>query len=193
MSEFNNLKLYLCGFALFKGPCHASFMERFFREAIKKHRREANLTQEDLGERSGMKRDQVGAIERGERSLSEEEFVKLCIGLEMDLSTVFADACRSLWMFLRSQEEGLRLDMGKEPPKASTSSVVPEEIVKVVEEYFDHGKEMALSAFKLLSLRLTEEYRFLPFLDAAPGNPSSGTPRQGKVKKSKSGEGGSQG
>jgi transcriptional regulator with XRE-family HTH domain len=155
-------------------------MERFFRDAIRRQRRKAGLTQEELGERSGMKRDQVGAIERGERSLSEEEFVKLCIGMEADLSAVFADACRSLWMFLRGQEEGLRFDMGKEPPKASASSVVPEEIAKVVEDYFDHGKQMALAGFKLLCLRL-------PFLDTAADDPSSETSRNEKVEKSQNG------
>jgi transcriptional regulator with XRE-family HTH domain len=55
-------------------------------------RRERGLSQEELGHRTGVHRNYIGGIERGERSPSVETIAVLADELEVSLGELFARA-----------------------------------------------------------------------------------------------------
>ena len=56
-------------------------------EKIKKKRKDLGLSQMELAEKVGMKRQYIGALEQGERIPTIKTLVKICdaLGLEVDL------------------------------------------------------------------------------------------------------------
>ncbi|MDD5384929.1 MAG: helix-turn-helix transcriptional regulator [Gallionella sp.] len=59
-------------------------------EVLKNLRLEAGLSQEQLGERCGLKRAYIGIIERGEKAITVETAARLAEGLAIQLSGIFA-------------------------------------------------------------------------------------------------------
>ena len=59
--------------------------------AVRKRRNELGISQEKLAERSGLHRTYVADIERGIRNVSLENIEKLAVGLEISISSLFAD------------------------------------------------------------------------------------------------------
>ncbi|HEX5736264.1 MAG TPA: helix-turn-helix transcriptional regulator [Blastocatellia bacterium] len=59
--------------------------------AVRKRRNELGISQEGLAERAGLHRTYVADIERGIRNVSIENVEKLAIGLEIPISTLFAE------------------------------------------------------------------------------------------------------
>jgi transcriptional regulator with XRE-family HTH domain len=59
--------------------------------AVRKRRHELGISQEGLAERAGLHRTYVADIERGIRNVSIENVEKLAIGLEISISTLFAE------------------------------------------------------------------------------------------------------
>ncbi|MBO7363942.1 MAG: helix-turn-helix transcriptional regulator [Lachnospiraceae bacterium] len=55
-------------------------------EVIAEARRDRNLSQEDLGNRIGMARTMLSAIERGSRNPNLETFCRICSGMEIPAS-----------------------------------------------------------------------------------------------------------
>ncbi|MFO7566249.1 MAG: helix-turn-helix transcriptional regulator [Enhygromyxa sp.] len=64
-------------------------MNRQFGRHIRSLRRVRGLTQEVLAERSGLSADTIRRLEHGSFSPSLETLRKLCIGLDLMLSTLF--------------------------------------------------------------------------------------------------------
>lgn len=58
-------------------------------EVLKNLRLEAGLSQEQLGERCGLKRAYIGIIERGEKAITVETAARLADGLAVHLSAIF--------------------------------------------------------------------------------------------------------
>jgi transcriptional regulator with XRE-family HTH domain len=54
-----------------------------FGEAIRTRRNQLGLSQEDLAERSGLHRNYIGGIERGERNVALKNILKLAHGLDI--------------------------------------------------------------------------------------------------------------
>ena len=52
-------------------------------------RRTKNISQEKLGEISGLHRTYVGSVERGERNISIEAISRICKALEIKLEDLF--------------------------------------------------------------------------------------------------------
>jgi len=59
--------------------------------AVRKRRHELGISQEGLAERAGLHRTYVADIERGIRNVSIENVEKLAVGLEISISTLFAE------------------------------------------------------------------------------------------------------
>jgi transcriptional regulator with XRE-family HTH domain len=54
--------------------------------AVRSLRRELRISQEQLGDRSDLHRNAVGAAERGEKSVGFPTVVKICRGLDVSLA-----------------------------------------------------------------------------------------------------------
>jgi len=61
-----------------------------FSQHVRQLRRARNLTQEALADRSGLSADSIRRLEHGSFSPSLDTLVKLCIGLDLLLSTFFS-------------------------------------------------------------------------------------------------------
>jgi len=66
-----------------------SKIKKLFRNRVKEIRKEANLSQEELGDRAGLHPSYIGGIERGERNLSIENIEKIALGLKVDIKELF--------------------------------------------------------------------------------------------------------
>lgn len=62
-----------------------------FGRAVRRRRRELDLSQEELAERAGLHRNYVSDIERGDRNPSLENIQKLAEALGLKVSTLFID------------------------------------------------------------------------------------------------------
>ncbi|WP_340026422.1 helix-turn-helix transcriptional regulator [Paenibacillus sp. FSL K6-1096] len=58
-------------------------------ERIRRLRKEMNLSQEQLAERSGLHTNYVGQVERGEKNLTLETLEKVVTGLNISLQELF--------------------------------------------------------------------------------------------------------
>lgn len=67
-------------------------MQKRLGEAIRKHREDANLTQEKVADEIRMAVSYYSAIERGEKNLQLSTLMKVCNGLDVRMSVVFGDA-----------------------------------------------------------------------------------------------------
>lgn len=68
-----------------RSPDHAALGE-----AVRRMRREAGLSQEQLAERASTDFTQVGGIERGQRNPSYSTLLRLAAGLGTSVSTILA-------------------------------------------------------------------------------------------------------
>ncbi len=69
---------------------HFSIEYRFGR-AIRRRRRELDLSQEELAEKSGLHRNYISGIENGERNPSLKNIAKLVAALEISVSDLFVN------------------------------------------------------------------------------------------------------
>lgn len=60
-----------------------------FGRAVRKRRRELDLSQEELAERAGLHRNYISDIERGDRNPSIENVEKLAKALDLKVSELF--------------------------------------------------------------------------------------------------------
>jgi transcriptional regulator with XRE-family HTH domain len=60
---------------------HKTQQTIFFGNTLRRLREKANLSQEELADRSGLHRTYVGSVERGERNISLENIVRLAKAL----------------------------------------------------------------------------------------------------------------
>ncbi|MUT64925.1 helix-turn-helix domain-containing protein [Paenibacillus sp. NEAU-GSW1] len=58
-------------------------------ERVRQLRKEKNLTQEELAERSSLHTNYVGQVERGEKNLTLETLEKIVAGLDVSLEELF--------------------------------------------------------------------------------------------------------
>ena len=60
-------------------------------QKVRRFRLEAGLSQEELADRSGLHRNYVGGIERGERNVGVLAFIRLAAALDTTPSELFAE------------------------------------------------------------------------------------------------------
>jgi transcriptional regulator with XRE-family HTH domain len=68
-----------------RSPAHAAFGR-----AVREARKERRLSQEELGHRSGLHRNYIGGIERGELNPSFSSLLQLTEALEIRFSSLIA-------------------------------------------------------------------------------------------------------
>ena len=66
-----------------------SNIKKLFGTRIKEIRKEKCLSQEELGERSGLHPTYIGGVERGERNISVENIEKIAVGLKINMGDLF--------------------------------------------------------------------------------------------------------
>lgn len=67
-------------------------LSKAFGEIVRLHRRNSNLTQEEIAERAGIHATYVGLVERGERNCSIDIAVAIAASLGSPLSVLIAEA-----------------------------------------------------------------------------------------------------
>ena len=75
------------GFVTHKHPG----IEYRFGKAIRRRRRELDLSQEELAEKSGLHRNYISSIENGERNPSLKNIAKLAAALDLSVAALFAN------------------------------------------------------------------------------------------------------
>ncbi|HYG60970.1 MAG TPA: helix-turn-helix transcriptional regulator [Thermoanaerobaculia bacterium] len=122
---------------------------KIFGGVIKTWRLRADLSQKDLAEKSGLSESTVGAIERGERRLSDENFVKICIGLGMTVDEIFDSGSHIHLDVLHQIERRLRGEKDSEAPRREAAGQPSlEQISELLDSWTDQMKELLLSIFK---------------------------------------------
>ena len=69
----------------------SSNIKERFGKAIRRRRRELDISQEELAELADLHRTYISSIERGDRNISIENIEKLCIALDISVSALFAN------------------------------------------------------------------------------------------------------
>lgn len=97
---------------------------KFFAEAISRRRIDAGLTQEALAQKAGINRTTYGSIERGQRTLTNENLVRLAIALEAHPDEILGEAFQVQRELLKEIEREIREEMGlperEEPEESQT-------------------------------------------------------------------------
>lgn len=68
----------------------AGTVARRFGENLRRHRKQAGISQEALGCAAGLHRTEVGLLERGERTPRIDTVIKLCSSLEIGAGELLA-------------------------------------------------------------------------------------------------------
>jgi transcriptional regulator with XRE-family HTH domain len=76
---------------------------RVFGERVRKLRTERRLSQEELAERSGLHRNYVGGVERGERNLSLVNLLYIARGLDIAASDLLVEFTKARLRALRQR------------------------------------------------------------------------------------------
>jgi transcriptional regulator with XRE-family HTH domain len=69
----------------------SSDIKKRFGKAIRRRRRELDLSQEELAERAELHRTYISSVERGSRNVSIENIEKLAKALDISISALFAN------------------------------------------------------------------------------------------------------
>lgn len=131
---------------------------KHYGRAIKNWRLTAGLSQEELAQRAQVSVTVVGAIERERGHLSEEIFIKICLGLESKLGrpllrAVFVDSIESLWAELLAQERSSRQERGLDVAEYDVVQVGQEDLDRALDSAWTEVKKLALLWHRALSPR----------------------------------------
>jgi transcriptional regulator with XRE-family HTH domain len=156
---------------------------KIFGGVIKAWRLRADFSQKELAEKSGLSESTVGAIERGERRLSDENFVKICIGLGMTVEEIFNSGYHAQLEVLHQIEGRLRGDRSLETPRRGESLAQPsiEQVRELIDSWTAQTKETLLSMLQFVR-SAGPEARF-----RSPSPPASQTPAAGKSQRARVG------
>ena len=72
-------------------PKSSSNIKKRFGKAIRRRRRELDLSQEELAEKAELHRTYISSIERGDRNVSIDNIEKLVKALDISVSALFAN------------------------------------------------------------------------------------------------------
>ena len=125
---------------------------KIFGEVIKQRRLQTGDSQRELAERVGISESTLGAIERGERRLSNENFVKLCLGLGMTVGEMFQEGSQAQLGALEEIEKRMLGEKGQQAVRAdATSRLSLEQLGELFESWTAQGKELWLSSLTFVS------------------------------------------
>ena len=160
---------------------------KIFGGVIKAWRFRADMSQKELAQKAGLSESTVGAIERGERRLSDENFVKICIGLGMTVDEIFDSGSHIHLDVLLQIERRLRGDKGgQEPAGGEAAAGMPsiEQIGELYDSWTAQTKEFLLSIFKYVRASGPEARFRTPPSTSSP-EPASGKPQRARVGRSR--------
>ncbi len=87
-------------------------LDRHLARRLQQERASRRLTLDDLSRRSGVSRAMISRVERGESSPTAAILGRLCAGLGVTLSTLFAELERSSTPLMRAQDQPVWRDPG---------------------------------------------------------------------------------
>ncbi|MGG4498440.1 helix-turn-helix domain-containing protein [Brevibacillus reuszeri] len=102
-------------------------------ERIRYIRKEKGLSQEKLGELTGLHEKYIGQVERGEKNLSIDSLYKITNGLNLTLEELF----RSLDPIIREDDLGELLELLNKRPKTDHTMIL--KVAKVIFEQRERG------------------------------------------------------
>lgn len=157
---------------------------KIFGEVIKAWRLWADISQKELARKAGLSESTVGAIERGERRLSDENFVKICIGLGITVEEVFNAGYHVQLQVLHRIEGRLRGGRSEEAPRGETGRQPSrEQMSEIIQSWTAQTGEFFLSLVEYARSAGPETpFRTPP---PAPKEPSSGRPPRARVGRSR--------
>jgi transcriptional regulator with XRE-family HTH domain len=141
-------------------------------KVIKAYRMRADISQKVLAERAGLSESTVGAIERGERRLSDENLVKLCLGLGSTVEEIFGAGYHEHLAALHEIQSRMLGEQGQQEAAAPESRLDQASFEQLIESWTAQTKQILLSGLQLaLSSGADSRFRTPPRPPAAEGSP----------------------
>jgi DNA-binding XRE family transcriptional regulator len=117
---------------------------------IREWRIECRLTQETLGERAGLNKKIVGAIERGTRATDLEELAKLCRAMEKspaDLIMLWSRSALNNFQRIEARDYGRREEKGAQIAPVSKVDQIIDKIAVLVKELYRESRNESQKIF----------------------------------------------
>lgn len=136
---------------------------KIFGRVILRRRRQIGDSQKEVAERAGMSESTLGAIERGERRLSDVNFVKICLALGTTVGEMFGAGSQAELGALEAIERKMLSEKGLEAAHGKTAGGPSlEQLGELFESWTSQGKELWLSSLTFLSTAAESRSQTLP-------------------------------
>jgi transcriptional regulator with XRE-family HTH domain len=127
-------------------------IDRHIGQGVHALRSAGGMTLEDLASRSGVSRAMLSRIERGESSPTAQLLNRVCVGLGVTLSTLFASAAEPLSPLRRRSEQPSWTDPGSGYTRRVVSPAGTGSGAEIIEVEFPAGASVAFDSSRLAAV-----------------------------------------